>query len=144
LQLSVAWIMGASIVEKHFTLNKNLVGNDHYHAMDGKDLRAFREQQSFLQKLLGNGRLGYSISEEPARQFARRSLVALRTIRTGEVVSENMVAAKRPGTGIAPRDLNGLIGQRAVRDIPEDTILQWEMFGGNEEPERRWTSVKSE
>lgn len=143
LQLGVAWIMGASIVEKHFTLNKNFVGNDHYHAMDGQDLRKFKEQQAHLEKLLGNGKLGYCVSEEAARQFARRSLVALRTIRTGETVCENMVVVKRPGTGIAPKDLNGLIGQRAVRDIPEDTILQWEMFEKGEMDDRPDRDLRS-
>ena len=128
LQLNVAWLMGAQIVEKHFTLNKNLVGNDHYHAMDPDDLRTFIQQQEYLEKLLGTGQIGYSSAEESARQFARRSLVASRDISAGERVDEGMILIKRPGTGIEPKELEIVMGKRALVDIPEDTILQWDMF----------------
>jgi sialic acid synthase SpsE len=128
LQLNVAWLMGARIVEKHFTLDKNLMGNDHYHAMDPDDLRSFIHQQEHLEKLLGTGQIGYTSTEESARKFARRSLVASRDISGGERVTEAMIAIKRPGTGLEPKDLEIIVGKRTLLDIPEDTILQWEMF----------------
>jgi sialic acid synthase SpsE len=130
LQLNVAWLMGARMVEKHFTLDKNLTGNDHYHAMDPDDLRGFIQQQEHLEKLLGNGQIGYMSTEEPARKFARRSLVASRDIAAGELITEAMILIKRPGTGIEPKDLETLVGKRTLLDIPEDTILQWDMFVG--------------
>jgi len=128
LQLSAAWMLGARIAEKHFTLDKTLPGNDHYHAMDPDDLRAFRQQQTYLEALLGNGRIGSTDTQEAARQFARRSLVAARKINAGERLTADMIAVKRPATGIAPQNLETILGARALVDIEEDTILQWDMF----------------
>ena len=128
LQLNVAWMLGARVVEKHFTLDKTLPGNDHYHAMDPEDLRGFRAAQAMLEVLVGNGRVGYSEAQAAGREFARRSLVAARAIRAGEPLGEDMIAVKRPGTGIGPMHLETLLGARALVDIPEDTVLQWDMF----------------
>jgi sialic acid synthase SpsE len=128
LQLSMAWMLGARIVEKHFTLDKTKPGNDHYHAMDPEDLRLFRQQQAYLEKLLGSGTIGNSANEEMARRFARRSLVASRRMAAGQKVTREMVGVKRPGTGIPPQGMEDLIGKHASRDIEEDTILQWDMF----------------
>jgi len=128
LQLNTAWMLGARIVEKHFTLDKNLPGNDHYHAMDPHDLCEFRRQQAYLEKLLGDGNIGYKDSELAARQFARRSLVTARKIRAGEVLTPDIVVVKRPGTGIPPKFLEIILGSRMLVDVEEDTILQWDMF----------------
>jgi sialic acid synthase SpsE len=128
LQLQAAWMLGARIIEKHFTLDKTIPGNDHYHAMDPQDLRAFRVEQSILESLLGEGSLGPSPAEEDSRKYARRSLVAGRKILTGETVREGDVAVKRPGNGISPNQLESLLGARPLRDIEEDTVLQWNMF----------------
>jgi sialic acid synthase SpsE len=128
LQLSMAWVLGARIVEKHFTLDKTKPGNDHYHAMDPEDLRLFRQQQAYLEDLLGSGTIGNSANEEIARRFARRSLVASRRIVAGQRATREMIAVKRPGTGIPPQGMEDLMGKRASRNIEEDTILQWEMF----------------
>ncbi len=128
LQLHAAWMMGARIVEKHFTLDKSLPGNDHYHAMDPDDLRNFKRQQATLQVMLGDGTIGVSTTDGTARQFARRSLVAARHIHAGESLTEDMIAIKRPGTGIPPLQKEILLGARPLGDIEEDTILQWDMF----------------
>ncbi len=128
LQLSTAWMLGARVVEKHFTLDKTLPGNDHYHAMDPEDLRAFRAQLDTLRLLLGDGQVGYKASQAQARQFARRSLVAARKLLVGQPVAEDMIAVKRPGTGIAPQHLDMLLGARPLVDIEEDAVLQWDMF----------------
>jgi N-acetylneuraminate synthase len=128
LQLQAAWMLGARIIEKHFTLDKSLPGNDHYHAMDPGDLRTFRAQQSTLESLLGKGILGPSPSEEDSRKYARRSLVAARKILAGETLNGRDVAVKRPGTGISPHQLDSLLGVQSLLDIEEDTVLQWNMF----------------
>jgi len=129
LQLNIAWILGARIIEKHFTLNKKLYGNDHYHAMDPKDIVNFRKQQDYLEKLLGSGdNLFDRPSEKDAIVFARRSIVAKNNIKTGSRITPNMLMIKRPGTGIAPKYIDLLIGARTLKDIPQDTILQWDMF----------------
>lgn len=128
VQMTTAWMLGARIVEKHFTLDKSLPGNDHYHAMDPDDLKRFHAQHRFVESLLGNGRLGYEANQDAARQHARRSLVAAADLRAGEPLEESMVAVKRPGHGIAPRHLETLVGARPRIDIDADTILQWDMF----------------
>jgi sialic acid synthase SpsE len=128
LQLSVAWMLGARIVEKHFTLNKTLPGNDHYHSMDPADLRAFRQQQAFVEALLEGEGLGVLTNQKAAREFARRSLVASRRIKADQPLTEDMIVIKRPGTGIPPQYLEVLLGARPVADIKEDTVLQWDMF----------------
>lgn len=126
--LTTAWLLGARIIEKHFTLDKKKPGNDHYHAMDPADLREFRAQCDYVTSLIGTDRKDVLACEAEARRQARRSLVAARSIRRGERVTAVDVLVKRPGTGIDPRLLDVVVGATAVRDIQEDEILQWEMF----------------
>jgi sialic acid synthase SpsE len=135
--LSVAARMGALVIEKHFTLDKSLPGNDHYHAMDPNDLRKFidntRTENSELDPSiavqLGGERKKRCIeAEEGARLNARRSVVAKRDIRAGEIISMDMVTFKRPGTGLSPKDLDVILGTTAKRDIAADTILTEEIL----------------
>jgi N-acetylneuraminate synthase len=126
--LTTAWLLGARILEKHFTLDKTKPGNDHYHAMDPVDLRAFRTQCDYATALIGSDQKIVFPCEAEARKQARRSLVAARAIRAGERIAPEDVVLKRPGTGIDPRLLDVVVGAVAIRDIQEDEILQWEMF----------------
>ena len=123
-----AYALGATVVEKHFTLDKTLAGNDHYHAMDPQDVRNIISQVELIAPLLGDGRLQYLDTENAARANARRSIVANTDIVAGQKVSTDMLTFKRPGTGISPTDIEELIGRTAKADIPDDTILQWDMF----------------
>jgi N-acetylneuraminate synthase len=127
--LEVATLLGACILEKHFTHDKTLPGNDHYHAMDKADLKRFGARLDSVFGLLGEARKQPLPSEAPARANARRSLVAARAIPAGKVVAAADVTWKRPGRGIDPRDYARLLGRPARQDIVEDTILQWSMFG---------------
>jgi N-acetylneuraminate synthase len=126
--LTTAFLFGAKIIEKHFTLNKNLKGNDHYHAMDSEDLRRFIENINILAEIKGQYKKGVLDCEKMSRKYARRSLVATQRIKKGEVITEEMITWKRPGTGIEPKDINKVIGLRASVDIKEDEILNWTMF----------------
>jgi sialic acid synthase SpsE len=126
--LTTAWLLGARIIEKHFTLDKKKPGNDHYHAMDPDDLREFRAQCDYVTSLIGSDQKKVLACEVEARKQARRSLVAARPIRKGEQVTTADVLVKRPGTGVDPRLLDVLVGAKALRDIQEDEILQWDMF----------------
>lgn len=128
LALTMAWVLGARILEKHFTLNKSRPGNDHYHAFDPDDLRNFRMQCDYVTSLLGKATKQVLPCEQAAYQHARRSLVAAKPIRKGQVVTGDMIAIKRPGTGIAPEYLENIINSRALRDIEDDEILKWDMF----------------
>jgi sialic acid synthase SpsE len=126
--LEVATLLGARIIEKHFTYDKTLPGNDHYHAMDKEDLMHFRARLDKLFPLLGEHRKHPLASEEISRRNARRSLVAARLIPAGKKVEPQDITWKRPGSGINPKDFDKLIGGNAKRDITEDTVLQWGMF----------------
>lgn len=128
LQLSIAWMLGALVVEKHFTLDKNLPGNDHYHAMDPNDIREFKRQHQYVKDLLyGNG-VGDFKGQENARKYARRSLVAACDIKKGEKLTPDRMIAKRPGTGISPEYFDIVVNSATTCEIPENTPLQWDMI----------------
>lgn len=128
--LEVATLLGANIIEKHFTHDKTLPGNDHYHAMDKEDLKRFHGRMDELFMLLGDGRKRPLESERLSRANARRSLVAACDIPAGTIISAAHLTWKRPAHGINPRYFDELVGRIVVHDITEDTVLQWEMFGG--------------
>lgn len=119
-----AYLVGARIIEKHFTLDKTLPGNDHYHAMDPDDLGKLIRNLSTARIALGQKDRKLLECEIPARIYARRSLVTRVPIRKGDVIREEMLTAKRPGTGISPADLHLVVGRLAARDIPADSILR--------------------
>ncbi len=123
--LEIAVLLGAIILEKHFTLNKNLPGNDHYHAMDKNDLQRFRKNLEDDFSLLGMFAVSALESEEPARQNARRSLVAKRTIFRHAFIESEDLTWKRPGTGISPKDIDLVVGKRAAVTIEKDALLEW-------------------
>ena len=123
--LVTATLLGARILEKHFTFDKTLPGNDHYHAMDKNDLALFRSRMQAVLTSVGDFAVRSYPSEEPARQNARRSLVAARPIARGCVLTRDDLTWKRPAHGISPRCIDEVLGMRARRDIPEDTVLSW-------------------
>lgn len=126
--LKTAYNLGAQVIEKHFTLDKSLPGNDHYHAMDEKDAANIIKEIEYLDRIRGSYSLVCLESEQTARANARRSLVSKCDIKAGSVISEEMLTFKRPGSGISAEEYDNLIGKTAVRDVVEDTVLQWEMF----------------
>lgn len=126
--IKTAYMLGATVVEKHFTLDKTLRGNDHYHAMDPDDARRILSGVAFVERLAGSPDLVFSKTEIAARTNARRSIVARGSISAGTVVERDSITFKRPGTGIAPSRLDEVLGRRAVVDIADDTILQWDML----------------
>lgn len=122
--IKTAYVLGAHVVEKHFTLDKTLPGNDHYHAMDPSDARKIINGIEFVESLLGNAELGFSETETAARLNARRSIVSAVDIPAGTAITQDMLTFKRPGTGISPQKIDEVIGKVAAVDITEDTILQ--------------------
>lgn len=126
--LEVATLRGAQILEKHFTFDKSLPGNDHYHAMDKDDLKRFRKRLTRLEELLGSFNKHPLPTEESARQNARRSLVATRRIACGERIVAADLTWKRPAHGISPSEIDRVVGRVASRVIAEDDLLQWEML----------------
>ena len=123
--LETAVLLGARILEKHFTHDKTLPGNDHYHAMDMRDLRRFVDSLERIRTIVGTPELTSLPSEEPARKNARRSLVAARDIPAGSRIGKEDLTWKRPAHGISPRNYDEVLGMKARTDIAEDTVLQW-------------------
>ena len=125
--LIAAHLLGAVVLEKHFTLDKTLPGNDHYHAMDEKDLARFQVSIKQVHELLGPSRSKAPIAtEEISRLNARRSIVLTRDLKTGHTIAEQDLVAKRPGTGISPMKWDEVVGKKLARDLPEDHILTWD------------------
>jgi N-acetylneuraminate synthase len=121
-----AVVQGADIIEKHFTLDKSLEGNDHYHAMDPDDIRTFRTNTDRLLTTTGSSRKAPIEAEADSRKHARRSLVAATDIQRGDEISRDQVAIKRPGTGISPTLLQIVIGRTAKKTIASDEIIEWD------------------
>jgi len=126
--LAAAVALGAQVIEKHFTFDASRPGYDHAISADYEGLKVMIEQIRKVEKALGESCKRPIESEAKARVHARRSVVSTCFIRAGESITERNVAVKRPGTGIEPRFLRIVVGRKAVRDIPEDTVIQWDMI----------------
>ena len=126
--LSTAYIYGAEVIEKHFTLNKKLKGNDHYHAGDVNDFKRAIENCNMITKISGSHQREVFDCEINSRREARRSLVLTRDMKTGEVIKKEDIIAKRPGTGISPDMEDIIIGRAVKKDLEEDTVLKWDMI----------------
>lgn len=126
--LSTAYILGAEVIEKHFTLDKTLPGNDHYHSGDPTDFKKAVANFKLINQLLGNPEKTVLKCEEIPRREARRSLVLKRTLHQNDVITAKDLIPKRPGTGISPKFTDMVIGRSIKQDLPEDTILTWNML----------------
>ena len=124
----IATILGATIIEKHFTHNKSLPGNDHYHAMDKNDLKIFNSNLKTIFDILGSFKVESLIDEDKARLNARRSLVAAKDIPEGKIIEQGDLTYKRPANGISPKDIDSVIGKKSVVDICQDDIITVEMI----------------
>jgi N-acetylneuraminate synthase len=120
--------LGAVILEKHFTHDKKLPGNDHYHAMDKEDLKNYFKKIEQTYQILGHFKVSSLPNEESARNNARRSLVAASDIEKGKLIEASDLTYKRPATGISPKYIEKIIGKRACQNIAADDVLQWSMF----------------
>jgi N-acetylneuraminate synthase len=127
-----AMMLGSCILEKHFTHDKSLPGNDHYHAMDTEDLKRFKIKLENYKVMLGGGQKNLEF-EAAARQHARRSIVAARNIKAGEVLTEENLIVKRPAHGVSPIHWDEVLGTIANLDIEDDTPLLWSMFSTKSE-----------
>ena len=116
------------MIEKHFTLDKTLSGNDHYHAMDPEDAKKIIEGINHIDNLLGDSSLGFSETEAAARMNARRSIVAAYDIEKGQAITREMLTFKRPGTGISPSEIDAVLGSKAVANIRNDELISYSML----------------
>lgn len=128
MTLATAYLLGAEVIEKHFTLDKSLSGNDHYHAGDPDDFKKAIANFKWIDMVLGCGEKTVLDCEIIPRREARRSLVLARDMKVGEVIKREDLIPKRPGTGISPENIDIVVGREVVRDLKEDTILTWDMI----------------
>lgn len=130
IEVAVAAVArGAAIIEKHFTLDQNLPGPDHLASLDPGELKALVRAIRLVEAALGDGEKRPMPSEMDTRRVVRKSLVAARPIRAGERLTADLVAVKRPGTGISPADLPRVVGRTVLRDLAPDDVIHWTVLG---------------
>ena len=115
--------MGASIIEKHFTLDKNMSGPDHKSSLEPTELKAMVKSIRNIEKALGNGIKVPSKSEEPNIIISRKSILAKKAIKKGQILTEEDIVIKRPGNGISPMKWDEVIGSVAIKDYQIDEII---------------------
>ncbi len=120
--------LGAAVIEKHFTLDKTLPGWDHAVSADPADMAIITSAARRIPAALGSRRRIVTDAERQNGEAMRRSVVAARDIRSGEVLTEDHLEFRRPGTGISPNDTDRLLGRAARHDIAADTLLSDDDF----------------
>lgn len=116
--------LGACVIEKHFTLDKNMPGPDHKASLEPDELGRMVKNIRNIEIALGDGVKRVSESERKNIAIARKSIMARRNIQEGEILTEENLAVKRPGTGINPMQWMEVLGTRAVRDFKEDELIE--------------------
>lgn len=116
--------MGAQIIEKHFTLDKNLPGPDHKASLEPAELAAMVSAIRNIEQAIGSGQKHVSESERPNIEVARKSIVAARDIKAGELLTEENITVKRPGNGVSPMLWDSVIGTKAIRDFKADHLIE--------------------
>ena len=121
--------LGAVVIEKHFTLDKNLPGPDHKASLEPDELKEMVVAIRDVEKALGDGIKIPTKEEEEIKKVARRSVVAKVDIPEGAIITEDMLDVKRPGTGIAPKYFDLVVGRKAKENIKKDEIMMWGKMG---------------
>lgn len=125
IEVSVCAVaLGAKVIEKHFTLDKNMQGPDHKASLEPDELKQMVDSIRNIEKALGDGVKKPSNSEIENMDIARKSIVAIEDIKKGELFSEKNLTTKRPGSGINPMKWNEVIGKEAKRDFKEDELIE--------------------
>jgi N-acetylneuraminate synthase len=128
IEVAVAAVArGARIIEKHFTLDKNLPGPDHAMSLDPRELIQMVRAIRNVELAMGNSEKKPQDAEKKTAEAARKSLVAACDIRAGTVFSEEMIAVKRPGTGLPASERSQFLGKKARRDIAKDQMITGDM-----------------
>ena len=120
--------LGACVIEKHFTLDRSLPGPDHRASLEPNELAELVRGIRTVEAALGHGRKEPAASEANTAAVARRSLVAARDIPAGVVLTEEMIASRRPGTGLPPAMAEYIIGRHTRANISAGTIIEFGMF----------------
>lgn len=124
IEVAIAAVaLGACIIEKHFTLDRNMEGPDHKASLEPQELAAMVSGIRHIEKALGNGDKTPSASEKKNISVARKSIVAKKAIKAGDILTEDNITVKRPGSGISPMSWYDVIGKKAIKDFDEDELI---------------------
>lgn len=125
IEVAIAAVaLGATVIEKHFTLDRNMEGPDHKASLEPEELKAMVSAIRNIEQALGDGVKRVTESEKGNIAVARKSIVAARNIRKGEIFDENNLTVKRPGTGLSPMHWEDVLGQTAKRDFNEEDLIE--------------------
>lgn len=116
--------LGACVIEKHFTLSREMAGPDHKASLEPAELKAMVDSIRHIEEALGDGVKRVTDSERPNIEIARKSIVATRPIRKGEILTEENIYVKRPGNGVSPMLWDQAIGSEAIRDFAPDELIE--------------------
>ncbi|MCT4566305.1 MAG: N-acetylneuraminate synthase [Maledivibacter sp.] len=116
--------LGAKVIEKHFTLDKNMKGPDHESSLEPDELKAMIKSIRNIERALGNGIKRLSESEMNNINIVRKSIVASRNINRGEILTEENITTKRPGNGISPMRWDEILGKKVLRDFNKDELIE--------------------
>lgn len=116
--------LGATVIEKHFTLDRNMEGPDHKASLEPNELKAMVDSIRHIELALGNGMKQPAESEKKNMAVARKSIIASKDIKTGDIFTEENLTVKRPGDGISPMRWFDVIGKYAPRDFEEDELIE--------------------
>ncbi|MCK5023364.1 MAG: N-acetylneuraminate synthase family protein, partial [Candidatus Aenigmarchaeota archaeon] len=119
--------MGACVIEKHFTLDKNAEGPDHMLSADPLEMKHIVEGIRTIEKARGDGVKRPAKSEMITRKNNRKSIVAVTDIPKGTVITKDMIDIKRPGYGVPPKFIELIVGRTAVKDIEAEDVITWEL-----------------
>ncbi|MHA2602720.1 MAG: N-acetylneuraminate synthase [Candidatus Thorarchaeota archaeon SMTZ1-83] len=117
--------LGACVIEKHFTLSRELPGPDHKASLEPRELQEMVDAIRDVEMALGDGVKKPTTAELDLKDVARKSIVSVVRIEKGTILTEEMIAVKRPGYGIPPKHWSEVIGRRAKKEIGEDEVLEW-------------------
>lgn len=118
---------GATVIEKHFTLDRKMEGPDHHFAIEPDELKQMVQNIRDIEKALGTGVKNVSKEEKEMYEKGRRSIIALENIPRGTKITREMLIIKRPGYGIKPKFIDSVIGKTAKKDIKADDWLTWDL-----------------
>ncbi len=123
-----ATVLGISLIEKHFTLDKNMPGPDHKASATPIEMKELIQSVRRMERMLGNGQKIVTESERKNKVVARKSIVALCDIKAGEIFTDKNITCKRPGNGISPMRWYDILGQRAEQEFHIDELIQHSSF----------------
>ena len=118
--------MGACVVEKHFTLDKEMEGPDHKASLNPEEFKAMVDAIRNVEVAMGDGVRKFSENEKEIKDVARKSVVLNEDITKGTVLKREMLSIKRPGTGIAPKHIDDIVGKEVIKDLKSGTVMKCE------------------